>query len=206
MLGNVEDSVKAALACDLRHHLTGANHLARLGSGRRHRARAVGREHGVAQLVLRNAQLGAGSVRLCLRRVQSLLRIIKLGARRPAVLQEFLLSPECKPCLGQRRFGRLKVGLRHAQRVLLVLGIEASDHLSRGHQVSHPNEPGDHPSVEAKGEAGLVLCTHLPREGDEFAFAVALHGDRAHGPWLRRRRRRLLAPCHARGEQKAEEQ
>ena len=59
--------------------------------------------------------------------------------------------------------------------------------------IAHIDEPLDHASVEAKGEAGLVLGADLAGQRNDLAAGMLLHGDRANGPGLRSVRRRLVA-------------
>ena len=44
--------------------------------------------------------------------------------------------------------------------------------------------PLDHPSVEAKGEADLVLRANLAGQRDDLAFRAVLDGDRPNRPGL----------------------
>ena len=51
--------------------------------------------------------------------------------------------------------------MRRAQRVLLVLGVEPGDDLACREHIAHIDGPLDHASVEAKGEADLILGANL---------------------------------------------
>ena len=87
---------------------------------------------------------------------------------RPAVLQELLLPPEGEARLGQLRLGRREIGLRRAQRVLLVLRVEPGDELAWLEHIADIDGPIDHASVEAKGEVGLVLGADLAGERNDL--------------------------------------
>ena len=66
--------------------------------------------------------------------------------------------------------------------------LHPGDNLAIRHGVADPNQPLDHPTVETKGEAGLVLGAHLACQRDGLALRVALDGDRADGPRVGRGR------------------
>ena len=170
LLGHVEDGVAPALTRELHDHLPGADHFARFGADRGDRARSIGEQGRVAQLILRDAQLRLGGVDLGLGGEELLLGLVEFGAGRPAVLQELLLPPEGEARLGQHRLSRGEVGLRRAQRILLVLGVEPGDELARLEHVADIDGPLDHASVEAKGEADLVLGANLAGQRDDLAF------------------------------------
>ena len=68
---------------------------------------------------------------------------------------------------------RREVGLRRAQRVLLVLGVELGDDLACREHIAHIDGPLDHASVEAKGEADLVLGANVTRQRNGLAFRSA---------------------------------
>ena len=131
LLGHVEDGVASALTRELHDHLPGVDHLARLGADRGDRARGIGEQDRVAQLLPRDAHLRLSGVDLGLGGQELLLGLVEIGAGRPAVLQELLLPPEGEARLGQHRLDRREVGLRRAQRVLLDLGVEPGDDLAR---------------------------------------------------------------------------
>ena len=122
-----------------------------------------------------------------------LLGVVEPGAGRPAVPQELLLPPEGEARLGERGLRRREAGLRRAQRVLLVLGVEPGDELARLERVAHVDGPLEDAPVEAEGEAGLVPGADLAGQRGGLALRAALDGDRPDGPGLRRRRRRLVA-------------
>ena len=76
--------------------------------------------------------------------------------------------------------------MRRVQRVLLDLGVELSDELARLKHIADIDGPLEHPSVEAKGEAGLVLGANVARQRNGLAFRAALDGNRPDGPGLGR--------------------
>ena len=112
------------------------------------------------------------------------LGFVELGPGRPAVLQELLLSPEGEARLRQHRLKRREVAFRRAQRVLLDLGVELGDDLACLEHIADIDGPLDHASVEAKGEADLVLGADVARQRNGLAFRAALDGDRPDGPGL----------------------
>jgi hypothetical protein len=67
---------------------------------------------------------------------------------------------------------------------LLDLRVELSDDLACRNHIADIDEPLDHVSVEAKGEAGLVLGADVTRQRDGLAFRAAFDGDRPDGPRL----------------------
>ena len=113
--------------------------------------------------------------------------------RRPSILDERLLSFESQARLGQHGLGRNEIGLRGAQRVLLVLGIETGDHLTCGNHIADIDRPLDHAAVEAKGEADLILGADLARHRNGLAFRAVLDRDRPDGPGLGSGRYTLIA-------------
>ena len=155
----------------------------------------------VAQPILRDAQLGLGGVDLGLDGLELLLGFVELGPGGPPVFQELLLPPEGEARLGQQRLERGEVGLRRAQRVLLVLGVEPGDELACLEHIAHIDGPLDHASVEAKGEADLVLGANLAGQRNGLALRAALDGDRLDGPGRRGGWCRLVAAGKSRGDQ-----
>ena len=91
--------------------------------------------------------------------------------------------------------------MRRAQRVLLDLGVEPGDDLACRDHIAHIDGPLDHPPVEAKGEADLVLGADLAGQRNGLAFRDALDGDRPDGPGLGGGWRRLVAARDGRDEQ-----
>ena len=184
LLGHVEDGVASALTRELHDHLPGMDHFARFGALRGNGTRRIGGQDRVAQLFLRGAHLCLSGVDLGLNGLQLLLGFVELGPGRPAVLQELLLPPEGDARLSQLRLKRREVGLRRAQRVLLDLGVELSDDLACLEHIADIDGPLDHASVEAKGEAGLVLGADVTRQRNGLAFRAALDGDCPDRPGL----------------------
>ena len=74
--------------------------------------------------------------------------------------------------------------MRRVQRVLLVLGVEPGDDLACLEHIADIDGPLDHASVEAKGEADLVLGADLAGQRNGLAFRAALDGDGPDGPGL----------------------
>src|SRR5215472_8181563 len=94
LLWNIEYGVAPALPREVHDHLPGAYDLARFGADRRDRARGVGVQGRVAQLILRDAQLRLGRVDLALDGLELLLGLIEFGPGRPPVFHQLLLPPE----------------------------------------------------------------------------------------------------------------
>jgi hypothetical protein len=67
---------------------------------------------------------------------------------------------------------------------LLDLRVELSDDLACRNHIADIDEPLDHASVEAKGDAGLVPGADVTRQRNGLAFRTALDGDRPDGPRL----------------------
>ena len=170
LLGDVEDGVASALTRELHDHLPGVHDLARLGADRGDSARSVGSQHRVALLFPRGPRLRLSGVDLSLGGQELLLGLVEIGAGGPAILQELLLPREDEARLGQRRLGRGEIGFRRSPRVLLDLRIEPGDQLACGDLVADMNRPLDHPSVEAKSEADLVLRADLAGQRNDLAF------------------------------------
>ena len=95
-----------------------------------------------------------------------------------------LLPPEGEARLGQHRLHRREIGLGRAQRIVLNLGVEPGDDLACLQDIANIDMPLDHPAIEAKSEADLVLGANMARQRDDLAFGAALDGDRPHGPCL----------------------
>ena len=95
-----------------------------------------------------------------------------------------LLPPEGEARLGQHRLSRREIGFCRAQRIVLNLGVEAGDDLAWFEDIPDMDRPLDHPAVEAKSEADLVLGADMARQRDDLAFGAVLDGDRPHGPCL----------------------
>ncbi len=115
------------------------DYLARLGAGRGHHAGGIGEQDRVAQLILRDAHLGVSGIDQGLSAQQRLLGLVEFRARRPAARQELLLPAEGQAGLRQHGLGRGEIGLRRAQRVLLVLRVELGDDLAGLEHVAHMN-------------------------------------------------------------------
>ena len=185
LLGHVEDGVAPALTRELHDHLPGVDHLARLGADCGDRARRRRRTRPCSPAVpARCAPAPARSSTWAWAAQELLLGLVEFGAGRPAVLQEFLLPPEGEARLGQHRLDRGEIGFRRAQRILLDLGVEPRDDLAGLEHIAHIDGPLDHPSVEAKGEADLVLGADLAGQRNDLAFRAALDGDRPDRPGL----------------------
>ena len=122
-----------------------------------------------------------------------MLGLVEIGTGRPAVLQELLLSPEGDARLVQLRLDRREIGLRRAQRALLDLGVEPPDDLACRDDIADIDGTLDHASVEAKGEAGLVLGADLTGQRYDLAAGTLLHGNRSDRPGLSGRRGRFVA-------------
>jgi hypothetical protein len=84
---------------------------------------------------------------------------------------------------------------------LLDLRVELSHDLACRNHIADIDEPLDHASVEAKGEAGLVLGADVTRRRNGLAFRAALDGDRPDGPRLRGRWDWLVATRDGCGDQ-----
>ena len=151
----------------------------------------VGKQHGVALLLARDPDLRLSGVDLRLDGQELLLGLVEIGARGPAILQELLLPREGKARLGQHRLDRGKVSLRRAQRVVLNLGVKPGDQLVRSEHVADVDRPLDHPAINPKGEADLVLRPNLAGKRDHLAFHALLDGDGPNRPIRHDRRRRL---------------
>ena len=127
--GDVEHRVAPLFARKRRDHLSRLHD----GSGARsdcgHDARRVRLELGEAHEIVRRLELRLRGVDLGLRGVHGLARLIVVGAGRPALPQQRVLAFESVGRLGQRRLRRGQRGLGGAQRVLLVLRLEAGDDL-----------------------------------------------------------------------------
>ena len=95
-----------------------------------------------------------------------------------------LLPPEGEARLGQHRLSRREVGLGRAQRIVLNLGIEPGDDLAWFEDIPDMDRPLDHPAVEAKSEADLLLGADMARQRDDLAFGAVLDGEDPHGPCL----------------------
>ena len=80
LLRHVEDGVACALMRELHDHLPGMDHFARFGADRGDRTRGICDQSGIAQLVLRDAQLRLGGIDLGLGCRKLLLRFIEFGA------------------------------------------------------------------------------------------------------------------------------
>ena len=169
LLGHVEHSIASALTRQLHNHLPAPDHFARVGADRGDHARGIGEQGRVAQLILRDAHLGMRGVDLGLGCQQGLLGIIEFGTGSPAPLQKLLLSPKGEARLGQHRLSRHEVGLCRVQCVQFVLGVELGDKLTGLEDIAQIHGPLDHASVEAKGEARLVLGANLARQRDGLA-------------------------------------
>ena len=194
LLGHVEDGVAPALARELHDHLPGTDHLARFGADRGDRARAIGEQDRVAQLLLRDAQLRLGGVDLGL---GASAKACWASSNLARGVQPFFRSSCCRQKVRRAWVSAAsaddEVGLRRAQRVLLVLRVEPGDDLAGREHVAHVDGPLDHASVEAEGEAGLVLGADLAGQRDGLAVRTVLDGDRANGPRLGRARDLLAA-------------
>ena len=101
----------------------------------------------------------------------------------------------------QLRLGGREVGLRRAQHVLLDQRVEPGDDLAGLDHIADVDGPLDHPPVETKGEAGLVLGSNLAGQRDGLAFRPAFYGDRSHGPGLGSRSSRLVATRKGSGDE-----
>ena len=132
---------------ELHNHLPGTDDLARFGADRSNRTRGIGGQVRVAQLILRDAQMRLSGVDLSLSCHQCLLGLVESGMGCPAIHQQLLLPPEGEARLGQHRISRREIGLRRAQRVLLVLGVEPGDDLACLDHIADVDGPLDHPSV-----------------------------------------------------------
>ena len=177
MLGHIEDGVASALTRELHDHLPGMDHFARLGAFRGDRTRGIGIQDRVAQLFLRSTHLCLSGVDLGLDGLELLPRFVELARGRPPILHQLLLPRESKARLYQQRLNRCQVGLRRVQPVLLNLWVEPGDDLSCLKDIADIDEPLHHPSVETKGEVGLVLGADMTRQRNGFAFRAALDGD-----------------------------
>jgi hypothetical protein len=104
--GHIEHSVASALTRDVHDHLSGVDHLARLGAGRGHHAGGIGEQDRIAQLILRDSYLGMSAIDLGLGAQKCLLGLVEFRARRPAVRQKLLLSTERQAGLRQRGHNR----------------------------------------------------------------------------------------------------
>ena len=201
MLGDVEDGVASILTCELNDHLPGANHLARLGAGCGDRARRVGEQDRIALLFPRDPDLRLGGVDLGLGAQELLLRLVKIGARRPAILQELLLPPEGEARLRERRLERREIGFRRAQRIVRNLGVQLRHQLAGLEHIAHMDRPLDHPPVQPEGQASLVLWADVTRQGYDLPFRAMLDGDRPDKPGFRGHLDRLVATREGHGHQ-----
>ena len=201
LLRDVEDGVAAALTCELHNHLPGVDDFARLGADGGDGARGVGEQSRVALLFPRGPQLRLRGVDLGLGAQELLLGVVEIGARGPAVLEQFLLPREGEARLGQRRLERGEIGFRRSRRIVLDLGIEPSDDLAGLEHIAHMDRPFDHPPVEAKGETDLILRANLAGQGDDLAFRAMLDGDRPNRTRLGDRRGRFVAASDGCGNQ-----
>ena len=136
---------------------------------------------------------GLSGNHLALDGLEMLSGAVEFRLRHPAILKKRLLPLKIEARLDQLRLGGGKGGFRSLQGVLLGREIEPGDNLARLYQVANMDRPLDDASVEAKGEAHLVLGTNLPCQRSDLAFRAIMDGDGPNGAGLRRRRRRLVA-------------
>ena len=80
-------------------------------------------------------------------------------------------------------------------------GSSLGDDLAWLEHVADIHGPLDHASVEAKGEADLVLGANLARQGHGLAFRAALDSDGPDRPGLGGGAVRLVAAREGRGDQ-----
>ena len=71
--------------------------------------------------------------------------------------------------------------------------VEPGDQLVCGQHVADMDRPLDHPPVNAKGEADLILGANLAGQRDDLAFRALLDRDGPNGPGRLDGRRRLVA-------------
>ena len=171
LLGHVEDGVASALTRELHDHLPGMDHFARLGADRGDRARGIGGQDRVAQLFLRDAHLCLSGVDLGLDASRSFCWASSNLARD---VQPSFKSSCCRPKVRRASVScastdeRLACAERSA-----FCWIWGSSRATTWPAVTHIADidgPLDHASVEAKGEAGLVLGADLTRQRNGLAF------------------------------------
>jgi len=126
----MEDRIASVLASQLDDHLTGLRNFPYTGADRGQHTRRIGPELRKADPVLGEFDLCFGGIDLRLRRLQRLRRIVVVGARRPALLEERVLTFEVIACLCQLPARSGQIGLRRAQGVQLVLRFETRDELA----------------------------------------------------------------------------
>ena len=184
LFGYIEHRIASALTRYVHDRLSGADHLARLGTSCGYHAGSIGEQVGVIQLILLDAHLGTSGIHLGLGAAKGLFGVVKFCASRPATGQKLLLTAKGQAGLRQHGLGRGETGLCRAQRVLLVLRVELSDDLARLENVTDIDEPLDHVSVEAEGKADLVLGANLARQRYGLALRTALDSDRPDRSYL----------------------
>ena len=185
LFGHVEHGVASTVTRDLGDHPPGTDHFARFGADRGDRTGGIGEKNRVAQLLLRDAHLCPGGVGLGLS-VSKLCWALSNLARDVQPLFNSSCSRHKVICASfSWASTEREVGLRRAQRALLDLRVEPSDDLA-GQHIAHIDGAVDHASVEAEGEAGLVLGADLTGQRDDLAPGTLLHGHRSDGPGLQR--------------------
>ena len=184
--GHVEHRIAPVLPRQAHDHLAGLHHLAGLGAHLGHHALGIGVELGEADLILGEAELGLGRLDLRARGLAHLARALVDGARGEAAFLELALALVLVLGLGRLTLGRGEVGLGGAERVDLVLRVEAADQLAGRDPVADGDAALDHAAGQAEGEPRLVLGLDPAGEHDRHAGGPLLHGHGAHGADLGR--------------------
>ena len=202
LLGHVEDGVASALTRDLHDHLPGADHLARLGADRGHRAGSIGEQDRVAQLILRDAHLRLSGIDLGLGGQEA-----PAGPRR---ISRAGVQPSFSSCCCRQKVRRAWVSAASAEARLACAersafcwfcGSSRATTWPALSDIADIDGPLDHASVEAEGEADLVLGANLAGQRNGLALRAALDGDGPDGPGLGGGGRFLVAAREGRGDQ-----
>ena len=170
LLGHVEDGIAPALTRELHDHLSGADHLARFGADRGHHTRGIGEQDRVAQLILRDAHLRLSGVDLGLDARQGLLGLVELARVVQPLASSFCCRPKVRrACVSPPRADE-RSACAERSAFCWFCGSSWATIWPALSDIADVDGPLDHASVEAKGEADLILRANLARQRHGLAF------------------------------------